>query len=86
MVRLKVINLLLISLYLFIYYISSFGILTVNEFLLEFDLLVRDLILASLSAHKGLIHAVLVMQGWHLFGLRSIVMAKKLLHLPFPCL
>lgn len=53
-------------------FILGLTIETVNVTLLEFDLLVGDLVLASLTIDERLIHLVLVVQGGHLEGIWSI--------------
>ena len=77
----EVINLVLSRLHFLITDESALGIHTVDEALLELDLFVRDLILTSLTIDKGLVHTVLVVEGWHLLCRRSIVVAEELLHL-----
>ena len=54
---------------------------TVDMLFLEVVLLMRDLILTSLSIHKRLVHPILVMQSWHSASHWTIAVTKELFHL-----
>ena len=75
--RLQVINLILSRLdSLVLFRWLPINIHAINESFLEFILLVRHLVLIGLSAHKWLIHSILVMQCRHLSSPRAIIVSK----------
>ena len=81
--RLEIIDLTLWRLHIRFVRRSAVLVHPVDEALLEIILLMGDLVLPFLSVYERLIHAVLIVQGWHLLRCGSIVMAKELVHLTF---